>query len=127
MRLNTGFRNSFFVLALSAFLAACGGGGGGGTAAAASTGQHAGPKGDGTALVTWEAPTAKIDGSCLSDLQSYRINYGLASSVYDSHQTVDAGSLSCVDTGKTDSCGQVKSCSYMVDNLGEASTVWWLS
>ena len=94
-------------------------------AAAASTGQHAGPKGDGTALVTWEAPTAKIDGSCLSDLQSYRINYGLASSVYDSHQTVDAGSLSCVDTGKTDSCGQVKSCSYMVDNLGEAS--WYFA
>lgn len=128
MRMNNS-RNGFLVLMLSALLAACGGGGSGGgsggTVTPASSGEHVGPKGDGTALVTWEAPTSKADGSCLSDLKSFRVSYGLSPGVYDSQQTVDAGSLSSVPTGKSDGCGEIRSFSYMIDKLGTAS--WYFA
>jgi hypothetical protein len=134
VRLSKILRNKIVLVSLSAALAACGGGGGGGSAAVASSGnasnssagaQPVSPAGAGTALISWEAPTAKVDGTCMSDLKSYTISYGLAPGAYDHSLTVDAEDLQSVDTGRTDECGSVRSLSYMVDNLDKAS--WYFA
>ena len=62
--------NLFIISALTLLLTACGGGGGG---TAASSGASAG-----RVLLSWYAPTSRIDSSPLnlSDLEGYRIYYG---------------------------------------------------
>lgn len=139
VRLSKILRNKIVLISLSAALVACGGGGGGSgmvassgaatqqpTSAQSESGaQPTSPTGTGTALISWEAPTAKVDGTCMSDLKSYQINYGLAPGAYDRSLTIKAEELQSVDTGRTDECGQVRSLSYMVDGLGKAS--WYFA
>jgi len=47
--------------------------------------------GDGEALVTWEAPTTREDGTGLmaASIGGYRVHYGVASGTYDT--TIDVG------------------------------------
>lgn len=59
------------------FLAGCSGGGGGSSPEDTNFLQ-----GDGTALVSWTLPTENDDGSLLTDLEGFRIYYGIASGKY---------------------------------------------
>lgn len=126
------------ILAFGVLTAACGGGGGGssggnlgsgggggGSSDPVTGGNHGGPVGKGTALVTWDGPTRNVDGSCLSDLESFRISYGDAPGNYNSYQTLDAESLSSIVSGEDGDCGEVRSYTYMLDDLGEAT--WYIA
>ncbi len=66
------------------------------------------PSGNGTATVSWEAPTTTTSGGTLNNLAGYRIYYGLSAS--DLSQVVDAG----VDLQ-----------SFVIDNLG--SGTWYFA
>jgi hypothetical protein len=67
------------------------------------------PSGNGTATLSWEAPTTTTSGSALTDLAGYRIYYGISAS--DLSQTVQLNSLS-VQT-------------YVIDNLGQGT--WYFA
>ena len=62
--------------------------------------------------LSWDAPTTNEDNSCLSDLSHYNVYYSNTSNSYPNFWTVDAASLSCVDTGNSTGCGNVFKCSY---------------
>jgi len=138
-------RNTVVLVALGGALAACGGGGGGsnvgdsagvgapvnnggGSSGTGSPTQPTSPTVPGNShevVLTWDAPTTRTDGSCLGSLQGYRVNYGLAPGVYSDSRDVDVSQLSCSDSGQSDSCGQIQSCSFKVDKLGTAS--WYFA
>jgi hypothetical protein len=61
------------------------------------------PSGNGTATLSWEAPTTTTSGSALTDLAGYRIYYGVSAS--DLSQTIQLNSLG-VQTYVIDSLGQ---------------------
>lgn len=76
-------RRTLTVLALALLLAACG--------AAQSPDQSVLPDGStgdtwedgtGTAMLAWDAPTTRVDGSLLTDLAGYRVYYGRTSRSY---------------------------------------------
>ena len=144
------FRNALLVLSASVLISACGGGGGGssssgGTGAAidrpvTTSPTDSAPQGNvdpaggdqgsadagapvsRAALLTWDAPTSRTDGSCLSEVTSYRVSYGTAHEFYENVETVDSKNLQCTETAATGACGQkVLRCSYMVDRLSDAS------
>jgi hypothetical protein len=74
-----------------------------------SDGTAALPVGDGTATVSWEAPTTTTNGAALTDLGGYRIYYGLSES--DLTQSVDLN-----DVGLQ---------TYVVGNLGTGT--WYFA
>lgn len=76
---------------------------------------------NGSALLTWDAPNTRTDASCLTDLVAYRISYGTSPGFYPESRTVAVDELQCQDTGVRDQCGPVKTCSYKIEDLGEAS------
>jgi|GEM_PF-1571737 len=78
-----------------------------------------------SATLIWEAPNTRTDGTCLGDVTSYVISYGLASGVYDGSVNVEAGKVSCVASGVQDSCGEIMTCTYTVGDLGTAS--WYFA
>jgi uncharacterized lipoprotein NlpE involved in copper resistance len=67
------------------------------------------PSGNGTATLSWEAPTTTTTGSALTDLAGYRIYYGINAS--DLSQTVQLNSIG-VQT-------------YLIDNLGQGT--WYFA
>ncbi len=67
------------------------------------------PTGDGTATVSWEAPTQTTQGAALTDLAGYRIYYGLTET--DLTQSV-----------QLDNVGTQ---TYVVDNLGTGT--WYFA
>ena len=67
------------------------------------------PTGDGTATVSWEAPTITTQGTALTNLAGYRIYYGLSES--ELTQSV-----------KLDNVGTQ---TYVVDNLGAGT--WYFA
>ena len=67
------------------------------------------PTGDGTATVSWEAPTITTQGTALTNLAGYRIYYGLSES--ELTQSID---LDNVGTQ-----------TYVVDNLGAGT--WYFA
>ncbi|MCO4321595.1 hypothetical protein [Aliidiomarina quisquiliarum] len=133
-------RKSLTILLASIFLSACGGGGGGESNSSGSqpptdsqapdknepdtTNKPLGPANK-SATLTWEAPTTNTDGSCLTNLQSFNINYGLSSGVYGHTDTLDSQAAACSSTGQQTTCGEVLNCSYMVENLSSAS--WYFA
>lgn len=131
-------RNAFAALCLGTAVAACGGGGSGSSPADGNPPQPSLPypepapesepapepeperPADLTALLRWQAPTSRTDDTCLSDLASYRISYGLSHQHYTETIDIAAEDLACVTTGNS-SCGPVRTCSFLVENL-ESST-----
>jgi len=60
------------------------------------------PKGDGTALVSWEPPTENTDDSALTDLAGYKIYYGTFPGEYEKSITINNPAVT----------------SYLIENLG---------
>ncbi len=86
----------FYVLLVSTFMlaiAGCGGGGGGGSAAGAAISSIPDnpppPSQTSSVTLTWDAPTTNSDGSPLTDLDRYKIYYGLGSGNYTLTATID--------------------------------------
>ena len=71
---------------------------------AIKSGVRIGPVGDGTALVSWIAPTENTDNSTLINLAGFKIYFGIFPGEYDNSITVSNAGLS----------------SFLVDNLGAA-------
>jgi uncharacterized lipoprotein NlpE involved in copper resistance len=67
------------------------------------------PSGNGTATLSWEAPTTTTTGSALTDLAGYRIYYGISAS--DLSQSIQLNTVG-VQT-------------YVIDNLG--SGTWYFA
>ncbi len=67
------------------------------------------PSGDGTATLSWEAPTTTTSGSALTNLAGYRIYYG--TSAADLSQSVQLNNVG-VQT-------------YVIDNLGQGT--WYFA
>ena len=67
------------------------------------------PSGNGTATLSWEAPTTTTSGSALTDLAGYRIYYGISAS--DLSQSIQLNTVG-VQT-------------YVIDNLG--SGTWYFA
>jgi Fibronectin type III domain len=80
-----------------------------GTDGSDGTVADAGPVGDGTATVSWEAPTTTTNGAALTDLAGYRIYYGVSES--DLAQSVQLDNVG-VQT-------------YVVENLGAGT--WYFA
>lgn len=118
-------RNTMMLVSMSAVLAACGGGGGGSsTGGGTAPSQVPGGEG-GYAVLSWEAPVTREDGSCLQNLSAYQISYGLAPGVYDKTETVEVGDMSASETGRSTECGSIQSLTYLVENLDTAS--WYFA
>jgi hypothetical protein len=60
------------------------------------------PKGDGTALVSWEPPTENTDDSVLTDLAGYKIYYGTFPGEYEKSITINNPAVT----------------SYLIEDLG---------
>jgi|SRR5690606_38497101 len=118
-------RYTMMLVSMSAVLAACGGGGGSSGGPSGGGGPVGGTPDEGYAILSWEAPVTREDGSCLDDLAAYRISYGLAPGTYDKTETVSVEDMSAVDTGRSTDCGKIKSYSYVVEDLGTAS--WYFA
>ncbi len=91
----------FFILSLLIVLSGCGGGGSsasnpsntGGTSSSVNTGGTSGTGGTSTgkAILTWNAPTTRSDGTYLNpatDIATYRLYYGTSSGNYTQHVNV---------------------------------------
>jgi hypothetical protein len=74
---------------------------------AIENGVRIGPVGDGTALVSWIAPTENTDNSTIVDLAGFKIYFGIFPGEYDNSITVNNAGLS----------------SFLVENLG--ATDWF--
>lgn len=116
-------RHTILLASLTAALAACGGGGGGSAGTGGGSGQP--PAGEHYAVLTWEAPVTREDGTCLDELAAYEVSYGLSSGVYEKTEKVEAAKMSSSATGRSTDCGDVRSYSYLVDNLSPAS--WYFA
>lgn len=115
-------RRVLVLVSVSAALAACGGGGGGMTDGGPGGGSGGGgstPAGDRYAILTWDAPTQNEDGTPLSDLQAYRVGYGLSPGLYSDTASVDVSEMSC------NGSGAAQTCTFMVENLGVGS--WYFA
>lgn len=88
------------------FLNGCGGSNSGNDndSSGIESGVRIGPVGDGTALVSWLAPTENTDNSTLTDLAGFKIYFGIFPGEYDNSITVNNAGLS----------------SFLVEKLGTA-------
>lgn len=68
-----------------------------------------------TITLVWESPVTNSDGSCMNDLQGYRLSYGSASQAYTSSIDIAlaTNALSCTNSA-VDACGNVQTCRYTV-------------
>ncbi len=74
-----------------------------------SSAAQSAPSGNGTATLSWEAPTTTTTGSALTDLAGYRIYYGISAS--DLSQSIQLNTVG-VQT-------------YVIDNLGQGT--WYFA
>ena len=98
---------------LCVMLAGCGGGQSSGQT---STGTSSVISGVSSATLTWDAPNQDLSGACIN-VASYQINYGTSATNLSQTATVPAGSMSCTNTGTTNACGPIQSCTYPIANL----------
>ena len=101
------------VVMLCVTLAGCGGGQSSGQT---STGASSVISGVSSATLTWDAPNQDLSGACIN-VASYQINYGTSATNLSQTATVPAGSVSCTDSGTTNACGPIQSCTYPVAKL----------
>lgn len=120
-------RHIMVLTSLSVILTACGGGGGGGGTPGAGGGAGVVPPPSDSRFVvlSWEAPLTREDGSCLDELESYDVSYGLSPGNYENTEVVKVDEIKPSETGRSTECGEVKSYSYMVENLSPAS--WYFA
>lgn len=72
-------------------ISGCGGGGASDSGGLSATSSSVG-SGTGEAILTWDAPTTRSDGSTLTDLAGYRIYYGTSSPVNaQNSEQIDVG------------------------------------
>ena len=102
--------NLFGIGVLCTMLAACGGGGGSSSSQAGTIG------GVSTATLAWTAPNQDMTGACIN-VSAYQINYGTSADSLSQTATVQAGTVSCTNTGATNACGPIESCTYPIANL----------
>lgn len=107
----------------TAVLSACGGGGGG---SSGGGGDNLPPSSDGRyVILSWEGPSTREDDSCLDSLQSYEVSYGLSPGNYEKSEEVRVEDVAPSSTGRSTACGEIRSYSYMVENLSPAS--WYFA
>ena len=125
-RRKTGISAAHLVLVgfCSVLLAACGGGGGTSPGAAQATSSSPSVSPAGVATLTWNAPNQTLGGSCV-DVASYQVHYGTSPASLGQTQNVPSGSVSCVNSGASDACGPIQSCTDPVGNL--SSGVWYFA
>lgn len=75
--------------------------------------------------LVWDAPTTNADGSCINDLDGFRVNYGLSSGDYSEANSVSLDDLQSTSTGNDTSCGEVVSYQLPLDSLDSAS--WYIT
>ena len=106
---------------LCTMLAACGGGSSSSQAGAGSGSTIAGVS---KATLTWTAPNQDMNGACIN-VSSYQIHYGTSAASLSQTATVQASTVSCTNTGATNACGPILSCTYPVANLPAGT--WYFS
>lgn len=79
------------------------------TAAGAGATPQSVPPGDGTATLSWEAPTTTTTGASLTNLAGYRIYYGISED--DLSQTIQLAGVGLQ--------------TYVIDNLGQGT--WYFA
>ncbi|MDA8364924.1 MAG: hypothetical protein M0Z84_14185 [Gammaproteobacteria bacterium] len=111
---------------LCTILAGCGGGGGAGGAPSsqAGTGSSSIIAGVSAATLQWNAPNQDMSGACIN-VASYQIHYGTSSTNLTQTATVPAGTVSCTNSGTTNACGPIQSCTYPIKNL--SSGTWYFA
>lgn len=72
-------------------------------------------------MLTWEVPNQNVDGSCLTDLSGYRAYRGPAAGNYTDSETVMFNAASCSNSGTSNACGTIQTCTYTVNNLPSGS------
>jgi hypothetical protein len=78
--------------------------------------------------LSWRAPVTNVDGSCLDDLEGYRVHAGTESGVYTVERQVSlaSGDLFCEQTAFDASCSvPVLTCTYVLPDLTPGS--WFFS
>lgn len=75
--------------------------------------------------LVWDAPTTNADGSCLNDLDGFRLNYGLSSGNHTETISLSLDELTANPTGRTTSCGEVVAYEFPLDSLDSAS--WYIT
>lgn len=75
--------------------------------------------------LVWDAPTTNADGSCLNDLDGFRVNYGLSSGSYNNSISLNLDQLNATPTGQSTGCGEIVSYEFPLDSLGSAS--WYIA
>ena len=83
------------------------------------------PPTTGSATLTWEAPTANTDQTCLTNLAEYRFYYGTNSGSYTYQRTINVSEVSCTDTGIATACGNIQACSTRLTGL--AAGTWFFA
>ena len=66
-----------------------------------------------TVTLVWESPVTNSDGSCMNDLQSYRLSYGSSSQTYGNNVDISltANGLACSNSA-VHACGNIQTCRY---------------
>lgn len=75
--------------------------------------------------LVWDAPTTNADGSCLEDLDGFRVNYGLSSGNQTEAISLGLDELTATATGETTACGDVTAYEFPLDVLDSAS--WYIT
>jgi uncharacterized repeat protein (TIGR02543 family) len=81
--------------------------------------------GSASVTLTWEAPNQNVDNTCLTDLAGYELHYGPAPENYPTSETLMVNAISCVDSGVSNACGSVRTCTYTVQGL--AAGTWYFA
>ena len=111
-----------FVGLLCLVLSGCGGGGSSATGNPSAAPPTQSKTSNASAILTWDAPNQDMSATCIN-VASYHIGYGTSSSGLTQTVNVPSSSISCTNTGTTDSCGPIQSCTYSIANL--PSGTWY--
>ena len=77
----------------------------------------------GEAVLEWDVPTTRADGSCLRDLGGFAVSWGTDPDQLVHTQRIPLEELSCRGTGENTPCGEIQRCSFTVGDL--APSTWY--
>lgn len=75
----------------------------------------------GSVPLAWEAPNQNVDGSCLTDLTGYELHRGPSQGNYTVSETIMVNAVSCANSGESNACGAIQTCTYTVNNLPDGT------
>lgn len=75
----------------------------------------------GDARLSWDAPRARTDGACLSDLAGFLVRWGTDPDRLTRARRIPLQGADCAATDRTVACGQVLRCTHMVKGLTPAT------